>query len=515
MRLTDRKYIAVVAVFLALLTGCAVNPVTGKSELVGMSEEQELEVGRQNYGPMQQAEGGEFDIDEDLTAYVQGVGGRLAAVSDRALPYEFVVLNNSVPNAWALPGGKIAINRGLLTELTSEAELAAVLGHEVVHAAAGHTSQRQGRTSILQGILLGAAVATSGSKYGDVAVGGANLGAQLINQRYGQGDELESDKYGMKYMSLAGYDPQGAVSLQQTFVRLSDGQEEDWLSGLFASHPPSQRRVDANIDTANALPPGGVTGEERFRLAMKKTMDAKPAYDVYDEGRKLLSDGDADAAVGKAVEAIALFPAEANFYALRGDARLLQEQYAMAETNYDSAIRRRNNFFYYYLQRGRAREELQEYEGAVADLEKSNSLLPTTVAHYSLGTIAAAQGDKDAAIDHFEKVAGGQGDVAVAAQTELARLDLSSNPHKYVLKRCDPDSSGYLVVTVKNNTAIAIEDVAFVVEYTDANGRPRREARKISSRLEAGEVTSVNTRLGPYTAGGNCPVRITAARIAE
>ena len=241
-----------VAAAAVLMGGCAVNPVTGKSELAGMSEEQEISVGEANYGPMQQAEGGEFDIDPVLTEYIQSVGNRLAAVSDRQLPYEFVVLNNGVPNAWALPGGKIAVNRGLLTELQSESELAAVLGHEIVHAAAGHTSQRQGRSSVLQGILLGAAIATSGSKYGDYAVGGANLGAQLINQQYGQGDELESDRYGMKYMSLAGYDTQGAVTLQKTFVRLSEGKQQDWLDGLFASHPPSQRRVDAK-DQVNAM----------------------------------------------------------------------------------------------------------------------------------------------------------------------------------------------------------------------------------------------------------------------
>ena len=77
-------------------------------------------------------------IDPELTKYVNEVGQRLAAVSDRKLPYEFVVINNSVPNAWALPGGKIAVHRGLLIELNSEAELAAVLGHEIVHAAARH-----------------------------------------------------------------------------------------------------------------------------------------------------------------------------------------------------------------------------------------------------------------------------------------------------------------------------------------------------------------------------------------
>ena len=503
------------ATLLASISACAVNPVTGKSELVGMSQEQEIRIGEENYGPMQQAEGGEFDIDPALTDYVQGVGNKLVAVSDRQLPYEFVVLNNSVPNAWALPGGKIALNRGLLTELQSESELAAVLGHEIVHAAAGHTSQRQGRTSVLQSILLGTAIATSGNKYGEIAAGGANVGAQLINQRYGQGDELESDKYGMKYMSLAGYDPQGAVELQKTFVRLSEGKESDWLSGLFASHPPSQKRVDANIQTAAGRPPGGNLGVERFKAAMAKTMKVKPAYDLGDEGRKLLSDGDAEKAIEKANDAIAAFPEEGHFYALRGDARLLNEEYDMAVTNYSSAIRRRDDFFYYYLQRGRAEEKLHKYSDAKTDLEKSNSLLPTSVAYYSLGRIAAAQGDTDTAIEHFEKIAGSKGEVAVAAQTELAKLDLSRNPHKYILKRCDASSTGNLVVSIKNNTTLTIDNIGFAVEYTDANGRQKSELRKISSELEGGEVTSVDSRLGPYTAGTNCPVRITSARIVE
>ncbi len=87
-------------------------------------------MGTENYAPMLQSEGGAYDVDPVLSQYVQSIGQQLAAASDVSLPYEFTVLNNSVPNAWALPGGKIAINRGLLTELNSEAELAAVLGRD-------------------------------------------------------------------------------------------------------------------------------------------------------------------------------------------------------------------------------------------------------------------------------------------------------------------------------------------------------------------------------------------------
>ena len=152
-----RKAVAPLLLALALLAGCSVNPVTGERELVFISTAQEIEMGRQNYLPMQQSQGGEYDVDPGLTAYVQRVGGTVAAQSGVNLPYEFVVLNNSVPNAWALPGGKIAINRGLLVELDSEAELAAVLGHEIVHAAARHGAQGMERGTLLQGALIAAA----------------------------------------------------------------------------------------------------------------------------------------------------------------------------------------------------------------------------------------------------------------------------------------------------------------------------------------------------------------------
>jgi predicted Zn-dependent protease len=164
----------------ALVTGCAVNPVTGDREFMLVSSEQELALGAQNYVPTQQSQGGPYDTDPVLTQYVQSVGQRLAAVSDVPLPYEFTVLNNSVPNAWALPGGKIAINRGLLTEINSEAELAAVLGHEIVHAAARHTAQQMSRGMLMQGLVVATSVATNDSSYGDMAVGGASVAAQLV-----------------------------------------------------------------------------------------------------------------------------------------------------------------------------------------------------------------------------------------------------------------------------------------------------------------------------------------------
>ena len=509
------KQILLLMLAVGALAGCSVNPVTGDRELTFVTEAGEIRMGEQNYRPMQQSQGGVYDVDETLTTYVNGVGQRLAAVSDRPLPYEFVVLNSSVPNAWALPGGKIAINRGLLTELESEAELAAVLGHEIVHAAARHSARQIERGMLLQGLVIATAVATSDSDYQQLALGGASVGAQLINQAYGRGAELESDRYGMRYMKAAGYDPQGAVALQETFVRLSEGRQADWLSGLFASHPPSAERVAANKQTADRLGPGGDLGIDRFQTAMRTTKKAQPAYALYDEGRKALSDRNVATAIAKAEQAIALFPDEANFYALRGDARLLDKKFDMAVTNYSSALRRRNDFFYYHLQRGLAYAELGNDDEAITDLEQSLTFLPTAPAHYTLGNIANKRGDRAKAVAHYRAVSGGQGEMANAARSNLVRLDIGDNPQAYVSRRCDPNAEGELVVSIRNDTSVAISGVVVTIEINGNDGRPRQLQRRLSGRVGGGQIARINTGLGPYAAGSTCPVTVVAARVAD
>ena len=511
------RNLAVFALSLSfLLAGCATNPVTGKKDFILVSGQQEVEMGRQNYAPMLQSQGGAYDVDPELTAYVQSVGSKLAVVAaeDAPLPYEFTVLNNSVPNAWALPGGKIAINRGLLTEMNSEAELAAVLGHEIVHAAARHTAKQMSKGMLMQGLVVGTAIATNDSSYGDLAIGGAGVAAQLITQKYGREAELESDKYGIRYMAKAGYDPQGAVALQETFVRLSEGRRQDWLSGLFASHPPSQERVAANKKTASKLPGGGTMGVDRFRLAMQKTIDRKPAYDAYDEGRKALSEKKTDEALALVNKALDLYPGEAHFHALRGDVRLVNKQFDMAVTNFDRAINRRNNFFYYPLQRGLAKNELGQQDAAIVDLENSLKLLPTAPAHYTLGKIKEGSGDIDGAVEHYRVVAKGGGDYGRAASGRLTRLELPSQPGNYVGRRCDAGANGRLIVSVRNDATVAIRDVQVVIDYTDEAGRPQQLRRNIGGRLDPGEVASADTGLGPYT-GQDCPVRVVSARVVD
>src|SRR5690606_11672088 len=239
--------------------------------------------GRQHYVPSQQSQGGRYVVDPELNLYISGVIRKLAdAATGPNLPYEIVVLNNDVPNAWALPGGKMAINRGLLFHLQDEAQLAAVLGHEIVHAAARHGASQQSKGTLLNaGVLLaGVAVASRDSEYGGLAMGAVGVGANAWMSKYSRDHELEADRYGIDYMIKAGYDPMGAVELQQTFVKFAEGQQSSWLEGLFASHPPSQERVEANRRMA-AQHPGGTRNKAAFDRAMAQLRKDEGAYKNY------------------------------------------------------------------------------------------------------------------------------------------------------------------------------------------------------------------------------------------
>lgn len=470
---------------LLFLFGCAVNPVTGEKEFTLVSEQQELAIGKQQYAPARQAQGGDFVTDPELTTYVSQVGQRLAKVSDRSLPYEFKVLNNSIPNAWALPGGKISINRGLLTELNSEAELAAVLGHEIVHAAARHGAASMSRGMLLQVGVLGASLATQGESYSDLVQMGAGIGAQLINQKYSRGAERESDFYGMQYMVRAGYDPQGAVDLQRTFVKLSEERRQDWLSGLFASHPPSQERVENNVLLLANLPKGGEVGKERFQSKTAHLRKTKSAYEAYDKGREALAKKNLQESRRLAEKALAIEPNEALFYGLMGDLEQKNNRLKPALEQYDKAISLNPDFFYYYLQRGKAYEQLNLNDNAQTDLERSTELLPTAGAHFSLGNLARKAGRFDDAKQHYAKVAGSKGEVGQQAYGALVDLDLKDHPNKYLKFSVGRDSQGKIVAQISNPTPRDIEQIRLAIQYQSADGKLVRSSRNLYSRIQA------------------------------
>ncbi len=489
---TLRKKISLTAgiASLLLLSACVQNPVTGKKDFLLVSEDWEMQVGAQQYLPLRQSQGGDYVVDPGVEAYVNSVGQRLATNSDRKLPYEFHVINDSSANAWALPGGKISINRGLLVRLKNEAELAAVLGHEIVHAAAKHGAQGQTRGIGLQLGVMTASIIGAREGYGQQAQILSSVGAQIINSRYGQGAELEADRYGMEYMVAAGYDPQGAVELQRTFVKLSSGQSSDALSRLFASHPPSEKRVAQNIETASRLEKGGSLGESEYRRAMAPLMKSQRAYAAFDKAQLAFQQKKTKQASALLRDAMRIEPSEAHFHSLMGDIALSQKNLSSAKRSFDKAISLNDQFYYYYLQRGKINEMQKNTRAAQADYANSVKLLPTTAAQLSLGQFAERAGKLSVAKRYYTMAAQAKGGDATRARAALMRLDPPTTNETKLLVRQGLTSRGTFAIELINQTPRNIIQVQLGI-----SGGPgtQQNVRTIRQIIPAGKRRLIDT----------------------
>lgn len=256
-------YRSVGALLFLALAGCAQNPVTGQSDFVMLSEDSEIAIGRANH-PKIIKQYGRYE-DEALQAYVQSVGERLAKVSHRNdLIYRFTVLDSPVINAFALPGGYIYITRGLMAYLNSEAELAAVLGHEIGHVTARHGVRQQSAAQAANlgytiGAILFPELRAQGSQQVFNVLGGALLSG------YGREHELESDALGAEYLARTGYDPDAMIDVirvlknQEIFAKEQAkklGKEVQGYHGLFASHPDNDTRLHEVVTKAKRYTTG-------------------------------------------------------------------------------------------------------------------------------------------------------------------------------------------------------------------------------------------------------------------
>jgi predicted Zn-dependent protease len=252
----------------ATITSCAVNPATGARQFTLYSEAQEIAMGRE-YDPQIVAEMGLYP-DDELQRYIQELGTRLAALSERPnLPWTFRVLDDPVVNAFALPGGFIYITRGIMAHVGSEAELAGIIGHEIGHVTARHSVGRMSTQQLTQlGLAVGAALRPD--LEGVAAVAGAGL--QVAFLKYGRDDERQADELGLRYMLRGNYDPREMPAVFDMLDRVTKdaggGGTPEWLS----THPnPGNRRE--RMEQMVAQQPGGVANAVVGRESYLKRLD--------------------------------------------------------------------------------------------------------------------------------------------------------------------------------------------------------------------------------------------------
>jgi predicted Zn-dependent protease len=219
---------------------CAANPVTGKRELMLLSEADEIKLGQET--DLQVVS--EYGLYEDprLTTDLNGICQRLGKISHRPnLTYYFKIVDASVVNAFAAPGGYIYFTRGILATLNNEAELAGVMGHEIGHITARHSAKQYSNAQVAQiGLGVGSLI------IGSSALSGlAQMGVGMLFLRFSRDNEREADNLSVEYSSRGGYDASEMANFFETLERMNPGSDRSGLPGWFSTHPSPVDRVQA------------------------------------------------------------------------------------------------------------------------------------------------------------------------------------------------------------------------------------------------------------------------------
>jgi len=312
--LTRRDFIrlSALAAVSTAVAGCAANPVTGQSQLMLMGEGEEIQIDRVNTPHQFSADYGVIQ-DAALSAYVSGVGARLARVTHRTqMPYRFAVVNATYVNAYAFPGGSIAITRGILAEMDNEAELAGLVGHELGHVNARHTAARMSKGRILGTLVGGASLlaGTASESLGNLAGTVGGLGASLYLAQYSREDERQADELGMEYMVGGGYSPQGMVGLMDVLRSMSRRQPSA-IEAMFSSHPMSTERYDTAVARSRTRFGGSLNlpvYRERYMDSTASLRRLAPMFKLFQEGDKAMAAKEYSVAQSRYAEGLKLSP---------------------------------------------------------------------------------------------------------------------------------------------------------------------------------------------------------------
>lgn len=291
--LTRRHFLWLASMsFAGVVIGCAINPVTGEKQLMLLSEDAEIDIDRKNSPHQFSADYGAL-ADKTLNSYIDRTGKKMAVLSHRPeMPYSFRGVNATYVNAYAFPGGSIAVTRGILLSLNNEAELSALLGHEIGHVNARHTAERMSKHIFAAAVVAGitAYVASENRKYAPLAAGLGAIGTGILLASYSRDDEREADALGMEYMARSGHNTKGMVGLMDVLRNISR-HKPNAIEMMFATHPMSTERYNTALKLTNTK----YQHTQNLPLTRERYMDytvnlrkIKKAIEEMQNGEKLM-----------------------------------------------------------------------------------------------------------------------------------------------------------------------------------------------------------------------------------
>jgi predicted Zn-dependent protease len=363
-----------------LLAGCAANPVTGQSQLMLVSEAEEIQIDKKN-SPYQLAADYGVSRDADLAAYVSETGKQVAAISHRPqMPYNFHAVNATYINAYAFPGGTIAVTRGILLKLDNEAELAALLGHEIGHVNARHTAQQMSKGTITQAIVGGIAVAagTQGAIYGDIASQVGMIGAGALLASYSRDNEREADSLGLAYMTKAGYGADGFVGLMDVLNSMNK-RRSNAIELMFSTHPMSSERYQTAVNEVHAryaTQKKNPLHRERYMDRIANLRAMAPAIEAMQKGDAAMAKKQFARAAQEYRQALKTAPGDYTALVVMAKCQIVQEKFADAAGFTKRAVQADPQGAQAHYLNGLVHIQIGKYETALAAFGRYDRMLP-------------------------------------------------------------------------------------------------------------------------------------------
>lgn len=390
----------------SLLLGCAVNPVTGKSQFMLVSEGEEIDLDRRNFPHQFSSDYGQVQ-DPALVEYIASVGRSIASTTHRPnMPYQFAPLNAAYVNAYTFPAGSVGITRGVLVNLESESELAALIGHELGHVNARHTAQRMSK-GVLTSVLVAGVAAYAGQeneRYQSLAAGLGAIAAGALLARYSRDNEREADSLAMDYMIRSGYGPQGHTDLMD-MLRSLHRRKPGTLELMFATHPMSDERYRDSLKKRESLPLSAKElplHRERFMDNTSILRAKKGAIERMQDGDSSMMDKKYSEAEVHYKEALRLAPGD---YA----GLLMMAKCQLARDRSGTALKFAEDAMAVYPQEpqalhvaGIARLQLKDFEGAYSSFNRYEEMLsgnPNTI--FYKGLSLEKMDRRSEAADHY------------------------------------------------------------------------------------------------------------------
>jgi predicted Zn-dependent protease len=429
----DTMWLFAAAAAAPALQGCATSPVTGQRILVGMSEGMERDVDRAQSPHQFSADLGAVQ-DGGVNAYVGEVGQRLqGSVQRPGMPYSYRVLNANYANAYTFPAGAMGVTRGIMVQMGDEAELAALLGHELGHVNARHAAQRQGQALLVAVAAAGLEAASSDSDWAPLIGLGAQIGSSALLANYSRDNEREADALGQQYLVRAGYPATGMVRLHQLLI----GERErrpSVLETMFSSHPMSTERRDTArrlAETVYADSAKAPAQRERYMDRTAGLRHLKPTIEACQAGETAMSKKRLPEAERQFAQALALTPGD--YPALLRMGQCLQAQGRLADAR--RLVQRAREAYPGEAQAVKLGASLKlgmrDPAGALSDLQAYERLLPGDPGTGFLQGIALeGMGRREAAAQQFARYLQSvpQGQAAGYAMSRLQAWGYVKNP---------------------------------------------------------------------------------------